>query len=249
METLVRTLQISSRSAIFLITAIGLFLFTSSMYGQSPNDSSVPRFERQHQAGVRMGGWANQGSLPPAEFNDPDGGSVTTDIRDGSFYLEGFFAYRFSSFTQGELSFGFVNRGDVTTRFTNIRDVGSLNIYPILLQLKVYSPAPILDKLYPYLSAGGGVYYARNSVQISNDIFFANLRETSATDFNYTLGAGIDWPIASSVGLEFNVKYMPITFDDLLFEVRDWSAMTITVGAKYLYEITGNDDDNRRRRR
>lgn len=232
------------------VVAVALpFCFAMSVYAQTPDVVPTPLFERQHQAGVRLGGWANQGGLPPYEFTDPNGGRVTTDINDGSFYVEGFFAYRFSSFTQGEVSFGFANRGNVTTRTSGLNDIGTLNVYPILLQLKIYSPAPLMGKLYPYISAGGGIYYARNSVQISNDIYYVELRESSATDFNYTVGGGVDWPIASSVGLGLNVKYMPISFNDELLEVRDWSAVTISLGVKYLYQMTGRDNDNRRRRR
>ena len=49
------------------------------------------------------------------------------------------------------------------------------------------------------------------------------------------LGGGLDWPLASVIGLDLNVQYMPINFSNKLIGENDYSSLTITVGVKYLF--------------
>jgi len=191
-------------------------------------------FDSMHQVGIRLGVWENQGGSPPQE--DPLG-TFETNFNDANFYFEGFFAYRLHSSAMVELSLGIVNRGSVTFIEGNATNIGHVLVHPILLQLKLYPFFSLTPRLHPYLVAGGGIYYGHRSVEFtrSSDPYFFNLNEQSGTNFSYVLGGGIDWPISTSVGLETNVKYMPINFSKGLQTIRDYDAIVFTIGVKYLY--------------
>ncbi|MEE8577869.1 MAG: outer membrane beta-barrel protein [candidate division Zixibacteria bacterium] len=221
---------------LILILALVVFIVPLSAFGQ--NDARAT-FSQKHQIGVRLGGWSNNGDDPPLQFADTSAGGISTitpDFTDVAFYIEGFFMYRLNSMAALEFSLGFVNRGDVTGSLaTGGTDIGTLNIYPILGQLKLYIPGGLSNRLYPYLSVGGGLYYGRNSIQITDQFFNARERESSASDFNYVLGGGADYALADQLGLDINLKYMPINFGKDLMGIRDYRALTISVGVKYLY--------------
>ncbi len=204
----------------------------------------LPLFERQHQAGIRIGTWVNGGDEPPLQVIDEFGNELRTDFSKASIYFEGFGAYRISPQFMIELSIGFVNRGDVNFTEGPREYFGNLLLYPMLLQFKWYMPT-VNGKLMPYVFAGGGIYYGRNSVQFTNDIYFA-FNEDSETDFSYVLGGGFDWPVASSIGLELNAKYMPVKFGKELVLIKDYQAFTITFGVKYLFTSPGDDSGRRR---
>lgn len=211
---------------------------------QAANDDTVTTelFLTQHQAGLRLGVWSNQGDLPPeaGELTSGDAaittGSFKTNINSASAYVEAFFGYRLAPWLVGELSLGTVNRGSVTLLddSTGASDIGNLMIYPILVQFRLYAPRIPSTSLYPYLMAGGGLHYGRRNVQFSNSqVYYANWQEETATDFNYVVGGGVDWPIAASIGLDFTVKYMPINMS--LVVIDKWDALAFTIGVKYLY--------------
>lgn len=222
--------------------AIGLCLVLIPAFplmAEEEQESMHELFNRQNQLGLRLGGWIGMGDKVPSTL-ELDGGQVETDINGGSFYLEGYYAYRVSALLAGEFSFGFATRGDVITTYPtslgDIRDIGSLNVYPILVQLKLYAPFTFSRRIQMYVSGGGGVYYGRNSIQITNESYYATgYRESSDTDLNFVFGGGLEYILMSQFALDANVKYMPITFGDTLLGVEDWSATTITVGVKYLF--------------
>ncbi|TET94741.1 MAG: hypothetical protein E3J26_04050, partial [Candidatus Zixiibacteriota bacterium] len=111
-------------------------------------------FNEKHQAGIRLGVWANNGESPTDSV-----GVFETNFKEACFYFEGYFAYRLVPAAMLELSFGIVNRGSVTFREAGATNVGNVLVYPILLQLKLYPLASLKAKLQPYLLAGGGLYY------------------------------------------------------------------------------------------
>ena len=191
-------------------------------------------FDHRHQLGVRLGVWSNQGDTPPDRFVDEDAGvSLRTAIGSANAYFEAVGAYRLFSKGMIELSFGFVSRGDVTLVEQGREYIGSLVMYPMLVSFKYYLPVTINGKFYPYFQLGGGVYYGRHNVQFTNDAWYA-YNEDSGTDLNYVIGGGFDWRVASVIGLELNARYMPSEFDKGLILAKDYTALTVTFGVKYL---------------
>lgn len=203
-----------------------------------------------HQAGVRLGGWANRGSNPPDSFNLADDRTYLTDFGSGNFYLEGYLGYRVSRALMLEFSLGIVSRGDVIlVEADGGSSVGSMQIYPILAKLRVYPFGAHTGQFYPYIMAGGGIFYGRHDIQITTGwtaYYRSELGEDSETDFNYVLGGGIDWPVASVVALELSAQYMPVKFSGDLIGIRDYSSLTVTVGAKYLFRSMKNKDSRNR---
>ena len=132
------------------------------------DESLAANYLDSHQAGVRLGGWANRGDTPPDSFDLTSGGYYLTDFGSGSFYLEGFYAWRFKASLIAELSFGMVSRGDVIlVEQGGGSSIGTAQIYPILAKLKFYPLGSRSSKFFPYLLAGGGFYYGRHNIQIT----------------------------------------------------------------------------------
>jgi len=112
----------------------------------------------------------------------------------------------------------------------------ALLVYPFLLKAKVYPFGNTASRLQPYLAAGGGVYYARHDIQFyRSDLFFAGFNTQSATSIEYTLGGGVDLPLASMIGLDLNVAYMPLKFSKDLITIRNYDGLAVTLGVKYLF--------------
>jgi hypothetical protein len=218
-----------------LILATLAFVLLSPERGCSASDDdSTDLFLSQHQAGLRLGVWSNQGELPPAEGRVNETGSFETNIGSSSAYVEGFFGYRLLPWLTGELSLGTVNRGSISIEDQGAQDIGHLMIYPILLQFRLNSPPLPGTDLYPFAVIGGGLLYGRRTVQFTNAVnYYSNWQEESATDFNYVIGGGVDWPVARQIGLEFSVKYIPMNLSLVTIEKQD--ALAFGVGVKYLY--------------
>jgi opacity protein-like surface antigen len=108
---------------------------------------------------------------------------------------------------------------------------------PIMLNFRFYPFLPRESRYYPYLLAGAGLFYGRRSVQFVeiNDPFYNELNEEDRYAFNYTLAAGVDWVLSHSLGLEFQVRYLPVSFSKNLALIRDYEAVAFTVGIKYLH--------------
>lgn len=204
-------------------------------------------FDARHQAGVRIGVWANEGDTPPARVEDLAGNVLETDINSANIYLEAYGAYRLFSRGLVEVSVGFANRGDVNLQDLGREYFGNLILYPMLVQFKYYLPQ-LSRNLRPYVGVGGGIYYGRHSVQFTNDVYFT-FNEVSGTDINYVLSGGFDWPVSHSIALGLDAKYMPINFGKGLIEVTDYNALTITFGVKYLFKSSGKSNDHMPRRR
>jgi len=230
------------------VVALWLILSAAPVAAQDepPEETLNDLYLRSHQVGGRIGGWANLGDSPPeVQGTPPAAGSFTTDFSGGNFYLEGYFAYRFNRWLVGEFSLGLVSRGDVTIyEIGGGSSFGSLNVYPVLMKLRVYPFAGLSGSIHPYVFAAGGVYYGKHSISIVNSyegLLRANFGEESQTALGYALGGGIDWPLASVVALDLNIQYLPIDFGDPLIAVEDYSSVTITVGVKYLF-FSKNED-------
>jgi len=223
------------RTSTLLTIILSMILMGLGSVLASEQAETGPLFLRQNQGGIRLGVWAGQGDQPPVEGGDDDG-SFTTNIKKNAFYFEAFYAYRLNRRFLLEIAGGTTNRGSVTITSGGDSDIGNLVFYPITVQMRFYPTTSPLLGVYPFVTAGGGIYIGRRTVQFTNSsYYYSNWGEQSDIDFNYTVGGGLDWPLASSVGLDLAVKYMPVDFSKSLLTVNDYQALTITVGIKYLY--------------
>jgi len=212
--------------AIFLTVILAF-----SIYAEDSNK------ELKYTVGIRLGGWSNQGDLPLSRVYNPEDSNdfVITDVKSGSFYLEGFFGILLKRNLELEFSLGITNRGDVTITENGLSDFGQLLIYPILIQAKLYPLAGNSSKFQPFIGGGGGLYYGRRNIQITQNYYFtlAQIEGETETDFNIVALGGFDYKLSETLALDFTTKYMPIKFSDLLVGEDDYSAITFTVGIKY----------------
>ncbi|MEW5993670.1 MAG: hypothetical protein AB1744_04650, partial [Candidatus Zixiibacteriota bacterium] len=113
------------------ITVITCCLILSAV-SQSVAAGSRSQFHQRHQAGIRLGVWANSGELPPKQDSL---GTFETNFSDASAYFEFFAGYRIASYLMAELSIGFTNRGQVSFIEAGGSNIGNVLVHPILVHL------------------------------------------------------------------------------------------------------------------
>ena len=223
------------RNAIAGIVALTIFAVgapSESARSQAPSKE----FRTMHQAGFRLGGWANLGDSPVKTATGTSGASYDIDFKGGAFYSEAYVGYRFSPLFMGEFSLGIFNRGEVSLVDGTDQFFGNLVVYPFTMRAKVYPLGNSKSGFQPYLSGGVAFYYARHNIQFyRSDAIFLALNTTSATDFDLIGGGGIDLPIAQKFALDFSATYMPLKFSKELMTIKDYGGLSITVGFKYLF--------------
>ena len=240
-------LEVCSRMFSRLLSSVAVLLVLPALLSvttsASEPDSAISRahgFLGKSQIGVRFGVWSNQGERPPGSgkilVDGTDiGGGFSANINNEAFFFQGYFGHRWSRLFMLELAAGTTNRGSVTISDSSESDIGNLILYPITLQVRMY-PVGRLAATYPYVSGGLGVHIGRRTVQFtSSGYYFSNWEDETAYDVNWVLGCGIDVPLASQIGLDLNVQYLPVDFNSSLLTVKDYSAIALSVGVKYLY--------------
>lgn len=216
------------------IVFMAIFLTILLVFGVTAEETKK---ESKYTVGVRLGGWSNQGDLPLNLVYNPEDSNdfVITDIKNGSFYIEGFFGLIVQRNLELEFSLGMSNRGDVTITENGLSDFGQLMVYPILIQAKFYPLTGSSSKIQPFIGGGGGLYYGRRNIQITQNFYYtlAQIEGETETDFNIVALGGFDYKLSETLALDFTTKYMPINFSDLLVGENDYSALTFTVGIKF----------------
>jgi len=229
--------------AMAAVTLLAWLALPASAQDGEPD--KIDHYLKSHQVGLRIGAWANQGDTPADSVaTSSDLLYYLTDFTNGNAYLEGFLAYRINPYLVTEFSVGIVSRGDVTLQdnILNSTSFGSMVIYPILAKARFYPLGPAHTKFHPYVMGGGGLYYGKHDIQITDNYtgLTPDLDQSSETVFSYVLGAGVDWPVAEVLGLGLQAQYMPIKFTKNLVGVQDYSSITVTVGVQYLFHSQGN---------
>ena len=224
--------MVKSRVFRFLpfVILIGALFLSGNIHSQ---DAAEPGFQNKNFAGARVGFWSNTGdkkTIPSSDFS--------MEFSNSSIYGEFFYAHRISPLLALELTIGIYSRGDI--RYLRSADtyIGAVNIYPIFVAAKVY-PLKSLDGLpfLFYLQPGVGFVYGNQNV-INYDIYYDYGYDVSDSrlKFTYSLGAGIDIPVASQIALTSNFRYVPVKFGKPLAEVQDYSGWTLTIGAGYIFQ-------------
>ena len=218
------------RFCIFLLVI--LVSMSQLVSAKDTGQSLQQKFTSSHQTGFRLGIWSNKGESPPAINLDS---TLLSNIKDENFFFEGYYGYRLTSTLMIEGSVGLVNRGSVTFKELDVEKIGNVLLYSFLIQGKIYPLGITSLRLQPYVTGGGGLFYGKRSVQFTSNYTYYSVGEESDMDFRYTLGGGLDYPIASMLALDFSVKYMAIDFSDKLIAISDYDGLAISVGLKYLW--------------
>ena len=191
-------------------------------------------FSSKNFAGVRIGAWTNAG-----DEAIPEESEFSSEFSNSSVFAEFFYSHRIATPLAVEISLGIYSRGDVEYYSTSDVFVGAVNIYPIFVSAKLY-PLYSFKNLpfYLYAQPGFGLVYASQSIIDYDDYYYYYYGYTAAdseTKFTYSLGAGVEIPVATQIGLAMNFRYIPVKFGDPLAEIEDYSGWTLTVGAGYIF--------------
>lgn len=179
--------------------------------------------------GIRLGTWIDQGG----KIRDVN---VTADFPSASFYTELFYDLRLAPPLFMELSLGVAGRGDAVFISGNDRYIGTINLYPVLLQLKISPLARRSPRVQPFLIGGGGLVFGKQNTDIIRSLgpylnpYYA---EQSETNLTAVVGAGVDLALSDQIGLNITGKYHSITFGNKLAGIKDYSGTAISVGAAY----------------
>ncbi len=220
-------------SIVLTIILLTVIVINSNLNAEEHESESL--FSNQNQGGIRLGVWSNRGGTPPELSPDS---SIESKINDENIYFEAFYGYRFTPVFLIEGALGLVNRGSVSFVENGEENVGNLSIYTMLIKAKLYPLGSSNVRIQPYLLGGGGYYYGRRSVQFTTNynIEYVKYGEQTADDFSYCFGGGIDYPLSSVIGLDFEVKYLSIGFSKSLLGIQNYDALAFSIGVKYLYQ-------------
>lgn len=207
-----------------------LCAFASSAFAvEKIADRMVPA--RYSMAGIRLGIWADMAEKP-----GPLDGGVAADPPGTGFCTELFFDYRVAPQFLVEFSVAVASRGEVVLTYNNDDYIGTINIYPILVQAKLSPLATARVAFQPFILAGGGLAVGRYTTQYirtADPYFDRYFAERTETEFLGVLGGGIDIPIAEQLGISIASKYHPIRFNGTLAGLKDYSGLSVSVGIAY----------------
>ncbi len=191
------------------------------------------REARYSMVGVRLGAWiSTQGANTVQDL------TVKSKMPDAGFYTEVFVDYRVVPVMFLEGSLGIASRGDAVIEFAGSRYIGTINLYQALFQIKFSPLAGVSEKFLPFVVAGGGVAWGRQSIDFVTNYNYFDYQEYASrteTDFLPVIGGGIDFPVAEQVGLNVAVKYHPIKFTNPLVGVKDFSGTAVSMGVAYYF--------------
>jgi len=185
-------------------------------------------------AGIRLGvGHISQDS-PDEQYSDYD---ITAD--QNGFYSEAFYNWQFSNNFALEVGLAALNRGEFRWMIEGVGNFyGSINLYPLMVGLKVKPFASFLeDKYQPYFNFGGSLIVGRRLIEGGSiyDPYFYIGNSDSETSLGWYAGGGFDSFISSTIGLTSSIKYQKMKFDDAVGGYLDHSGYQISFGVAYIF--------------
>lgn len=218
---------------VLVLTAIAVLLTISNTTALDKETTRDRRLDAKYSmVGVRLGAWVDQGDANVIETGD----EIDADLPGTGFFSELFYAHRFTPALMGEISLGVAGRGEATIKHGDDEYIGTINLYPLLFQVKLNTLAGRSRILHPYFTGGGGFVFGRHNTEFirSVDPFYDSyFAEKTEIDIVWTVGAGIDIAATEQFGLNLSVKYCPITFSDGLAGIDNYSGYSIAVGFSY----------------
>lgn len=217
--------MIKSRMILGAVLIFSLICTTTIQAGEADPFG----FFTKKYIGARLGVWVNTG-------DDLTGDNE--NISNSSFYGEFFFSRNLWPALAAEFIIGLYGRGDIEIQDAGSTYQGQLNIYPILVTAKFYPLAGLkMMGPKPYLQAGGGLIVgSRPRVKYDDYYGVYDVEQETEAALSYTLGGGIDFPVADQIALTANFRYTPADFGGEFDGVKDFSGYQITFGAGYIFK-------------
>jgi opacity protein-like surface antigen len=166
---------------------------------------------------------------------------VTSSIGSNAISAEFFYNYFFLDQIGFEIILGSISRGDIEfVDDSSYRLLGSANVYPIAIGLKLTPLSGITSRSFqPYIHGGGSLVVTRElyeSGQLAgqyNDLYAFGSR--SETDFGWWAGGGLESFVSSSVCITSDFKYQSIKHGEYIAGYKDHSGYQITFGVGYIF--------------
>jgi hypothetical protein len=217
--------------AIATLTVL-LLTISASIGGAQENQPTDKLIEGQYSmVGLRLGFWADMGK----DDLTPDV-SVDADLPDAGFYTEFFIDYRLLKPLMLEISAGIASRGDIVIRESDDRYIGTINLYPLLLQLKLMPLVGHWRTIQPFVLGGGGVVWGRQNIEFisSADPYFnPDITTRTEADFVGVVGGGFEIALSEQLGMNITSKYHPVEFGSSIGGVRDFTGLSFSIGVAY----------------
>jgi len=227
-----KSLKSSSGSRpLGIALVLALFLLVASIAGAVDKKPGKEPPQVSSAVGIRLGVWSDISNALPEV--DP---SFTTDLTKTGFATEIFFDIKIAPRIFCELSMAAVGRGDIVLRQGDSRLIGTVNLYPLLAQLKLSPLATPNHTVLPFILAGGGVAVGRQNTQFiigTSQLYDPWAGDRTEAAFIAVLGGGCDIIVADQIGLNFVGKYIPMKFNTALAGLKDFSGMSFEVGISY----------------
>jgi hypothetical protein len=211
--------------------ALGLFLFSASGLGAVDKKPAKEPPQLSSAVGIRLGAWTDiSDARPNIDAN------ATTDIANAGFATELFFDIRVVPRVFCEISMSAIGRGDIVINGSAGRIVETINLYPLVAQLKLSPLAVPNHTVLPFILAGGGVAVGRQNPEFAiNSVTYDELWKADRTEAVIigVIGGGCDFIVADQIGINVVAKYIPIKFGSELAGLKDFSGMSFGVGISY----------------
>lgn len=223
-----------AKTPFLCLTALLFVFIVSTGFSVAAEKRSGDRLldAEYSMVGLRLGFWADL-----SKSNGIVDTTIDADLPNAGFYTELFIDYRLARPLFVEMSFGIASRGDIIITNSDDRYIGTLNLYPVLLQLKLSPLAGRTRSFQPFIIGGGGLVFGRQSIDIidygPDGSYNYDLLNRTEIDFIGVFGGGVDLAISEQLGLSIAAKYHPVKFTDSLAGVREFTGISFSIGVSY----------------
>jgi opacity protein-like surface antigen len=189
-------------------------------------------------AGIRIGvGHTNQAD-PDVQYSNYD---ITVD--QNGFYTEAFFDWQFLNELSLDISLAALSRGEFRWTIPDVGNFfGSINLYPIMVGLKIKPLISMLsDDYQPWIAGGASLVVGRAVVEggtVYSPYIYIGQAEKSQTSLGWWLGAGFDSFVSSTIVLTSSFRYQHMKFGEPVGGYLDHSGYQIAFGIGYIFRKT-----------
>lgn len=188
-------------------------------------------------AGVRIGVGHTTQANPDEQYSNY---RITSD--QNGFYSEAFFNWHFLNEMALDIGLASLSRGEFRWTIPDVGNFfGSINLYPIMVGLKIKPLASMLDDDYqPWFAGGGSIVVGRAVVEggsILDPYVYVSSAE-SETAVGWWLGGGFDSFISSTIVLSSSFRYQHMKFGKSVGGYFNHSGYQISFGIGYIFRKT-----------
>jgi opacity protein-like surface antigen len=188
-------------------------------------------------AGIRIGVGHTDQADPDVLYSNFD---ITVD--QNGFYTEAFFDWQFLNELSLDIGLAALSRGEFRWTVPDVGNFfGSINLYPIMVGLKIKPlVSQLSDDYQPWIAGGGSLVVGRAVVEggtvLDPNVYVASAQ--SQTNLGWWLGAGFDSFVSSTIVVTSSFRYQHMKFGEPVGGYLDHSGYQIAFGIGYIFRKT-----------